>query len=731
MDILKTARKTKNKILIKRNILIFFISIILVFTVLKIYVLVFETNFKDYNLHNIEDIKNTIGNKSEYTFAVIGNVENSIDIFDKKILFALNEDDYDFVIFTGDSLLDGGEDKYGAFYKTLSKLDVPAIVGAGDNEASDFGTNRFNKHFGPYYFSFNLGDSYYIFMDTTGETSENWQKEWLQNEFQNTKEFRNKFVISNRPLEHMTPKYTTIFNEQKSLSSEYSTYLTHLFSDNNVTAVFTSNKKFMNASTIDEVNYFSSRAGGLFTLNEPEYNFYKVKVDKNNISYNLIKLNQVGDSKSARLWKGIWFSIHSWLYIGYINFILSLSIIFLIVYLTYSKLIEKPDLYPTYEKKIIKKNLTIAIFTNYYLPFIAGVPLSIERLKIGLEKLGHSVYIFTPKFGVTKDQHVINCKALFHYRKENMSFPIANIFSRKLKSDFKKINPDLVHVHHPYWLGYVGKKLAKKNNIPVVYTHHTRVEQYNHYVPLFKKLAAGRLIHMIIKRFVSSCNAIIVPTLSIKEYFRNLGVGKKIEVIPTGVDIEKYDVTDAKMLRQKYGEFILFSVFRLSKEKNPYFLLEGIKKIKELTDMKFRCLIAGSGPEEKNMKKFIKENGISDHVVLLGNVNPEKIPAYYNLCDLFIFSSKSETQGMVILEAMAGGSPVVAIQSSGTDEMIINKFNGFKTDDDIDEWCDKILFLMTNKEALERMGRNSKDFAAKYSLENTAKKVVKLYNQIL
>jgi len=317
--------------------------------------------------------------------------------------------------------------------------------------------------------------------------------------------------------------------------------------------------------------------------------------------------------------------------------------------------------------------------------------------------------------------------------------PITNILSTKIKKEFLRIKPDVVHVHHPYWLGSVGLKLAKKNNIPVVYTYHTRIEQYNHYLPFFKKLAGGRIPHMLIKKFANSCDAIITPTESTKEYIRNLGVGKIIKILPTGVDLEYFNLDKNKikklnLLKKKFkkdDELLLFSVFRLSKEKNPYFMLKGIKKIKESTNIKFKCLIAGTGPEEKKLKKFIEKNNLSDVVFLLGKIEPKNIALYYQIADIFIFSSMSETQGMVLLEAMAGYCPVVAVQASGTDDLIIDGMNGFKTKDDMNEWCDKIIHLMQNKDLFNKISKEAHEFSKKYAIENIASKAIKLYEQIL
>jgi glycosyltransferase involved in cell wall biosynthesis len=189
-------------------------------------------------------------------------------------------------------------------------------------------------------------------------------------------------------------------------------------------------------------------------------------------------------------------------------------------------------------------------------------------------------------------------------------------------------------------------------------------------VPVFHELAGGQIPHMLIKEFSGGCDAVIAPTNSAKRYLRNLGVGKLIRVQPTGIDVEAYarDDSAAGELRNSLvtgNEVMLFSVFRLSLEKNAYFMLDGLRELISRTDVPFKCYIAGTGPEKERMGEYIEEHGMGDRVVLLGKIEPEKIFLYYRAADLFIFSSMSETQGMVILEAMAAGLPVVTVDSSG------------------------------------------------------------------
>jgi hypothetical protein len=368
-----------------RKIILFtFFIIIIIFTLLKIYVFVFETNFQDLNAKNIKQVKNDLDNKDSFSFALVGNVENSIDVFDEKIMPLINKDNVDFVIFAGNSLLDGGNDKYGAFYKTLNKIKVPAIIAVGDNEVSDRGSKRFHKYFGPYYFSFGVANSYFIFLDTTGETSEEWQKEWLVDELEKAKDYENKFIISNKHL-ITTNKTNSILSSLPSnkykINKEYSDYLKQLFTKHNVTAVLSSNETSFSETKLNKVNYLSTGGGGGLSLSRKsgDYGFIKTNVSSQGVDYEPIVLNNENISLFTKIWKGVWFRFHSWFYIGYINFILTISIIFFIFSLIYSKLIETPELYPKYNSK---NNHNIKKILKYCKFFIkTTVKLAVQNMK--------------------------------------------------------------------------------------------------------------------------------------------------------------------------------------------------------------------------------------------------------------------------------------------------------------------------------------------------------------
>jgi len=379
------------------------------------------------------------------------------------------------------------------------------------------------------------------------------------------------------------------------------------------------------------------------------------------------------------------------------------------------------------------------MFTNNYFPFIGGVPISIARLAKGLRNQGHKVVIFAPKypFETIEESNVIRCNLLIYYRSKPFDFAIVNIFSKEIEEKFSKENFDVIHVHHPFWMGTKGLELGKKYALPVVLTYHTRLEKYAHNLPLFKQTFENIASHKLIKIFSQKCDAIIAPTNSASEYLANIGVSRDKTILPTGVDFDFYNNIElglVELITKKYklkNEVVLCTVSRLTQEKNIYFLLSGIKRIKDNSKVHFKCIIIGSGPESENILKTIEEQDLEDTVILVGAVSPKDVCKYYMASDIFVFSSQSETQGMVILEAMAGKCAVVAIRSSGIDDIIQNDYNGYKTKADIDLWSEKIIYLIEHPNILKEMRQNAYDFSNKFSLDLMAENTLEVYHNAI
>jgi glycosyltransferase involved in cell wall biosynthesis len=384
------------------------------------------------------------------------------------------------------------------------------------------------------------------------------------------------------------------------------------------------------------------------------------------------------------------------------------------------------------------KPLRVAMFTNNYLPFIGGVPISIDRLHRGLAALGERVLVVAPRYRrrPPAEPDVLRVPELCAFG-DRREFRLANLFSPRIGRRLAAFKPDIVHLHHPFWLGSLGLFLARRLGAPAVYTYHTRLEHYAHFVPLPTPLFRNLISHALIKRFANRCDGVIVPTEASEDYLRIIGVKTDIFVQPTGIDYERFQQVDPsalERLREQYrlgNEPVIVSVSRLSKEKNIDFMLEAVHALRARHDEPFRFLIIGEGDEHSSLQARIDTLQLNDCVTLTGSVEPEEIPVYYRLADAFVFASKSETQGMVILEAMAAGLPVVAVRSSGIDDVVRDDFNGFKTPENLALWHDKVHRLLTDSGLRERLSANARAFAGDYSIDRYAQSIKSIYAHVL
>ncbi len=744
-----------------RNILkiLIYIDILLLVIILfyKGYLFFYESDFQNDNYNNIQKIQN-ISEKELFSFSVIGSAENSIDIFQNKIINQINADnDILFTISTGDSVLDGSEDKYRILNRALKMLEGPALIGIGNAEVSEGGDRRFYKHFGPFYYSFSYSDSYFIFVDTTGKTSSNLQKDWISSELIKAENFTHIFVIMN---DSPVQEKNLFLNDES-----FRNFLIDEFSSHTITCVFTNGSSFEKVIIKDIPYYSSGGAGGRFENNSNNsfYHYLKVDISKDGVLVEPTIEPWISSHYLIQKMESIWVFIHSVFYAQFVNLLLIISIILLVFLFLYKKASKEMNYYRdfscTNKSDLIENKLNIAMFTNNYLPFIGGVSISINRLANALRERGHKVVIFAPDYpGLikkddTNENGVFRCKLLFYKKSNTFVYAMANIYSPLIVKEFIKHKFDIIHIHHPIWMGIKGLRLGKKYHVPVIFTYHTRLEMYADYLPVFKLLFKNILSHRLVKSFAQKCDAVIAPTVSSEEYLGNVGVSRPKLVMPTGVefsnyeknsdekndDLEKNDQENEEVksvgnIRNTYvteDEVLMCTVSRLAPEKNISFIIEGLKIVKENTTTKFKCMIIGTGPEKNNIQKLINKYSLQNDVILIGSVLPSEISTYYSASDLFIFSSISETQGMVLLEAMAGKCPVICVRSSGTDDVVSDGYNGYKTASETSEWAEKVRILLESSALRETMSVNAFLYSQDFSVEKMAEKAESFYRQII
>jgi 1,2-diacylglycerol 3-alpha-glucosyltransferase len=377
--------------------------------------------------------------------------------------------------------------------------------------------------------------------------------------------------------------------------------------------------------------------------------------------------------------------------------------------------------------------MKIAMFADCYLPIINGVVTSLVELKQGLEALGHKVYVFAPSVPKYKetDPKVFRFSSFsFPFQKEER---VALPFSARIYGKIIRLRLDIAHIHTPFNLGFAGLYVAQALNLPLVFTHHTLWEEYVHYIPFLPKEALKRVAVELCKYFCEKAAAVIAPSQDVANMLISYGVKTPIEVIPTGVQVELFQGADGARVRRLYNlkpeEKLLLFVGRLGKEKSVDFLLRAFKLISSsLADTKF--MLVGDGPERRSLEQYALKLGISDKVIFCGYINRDELKDYYAAADLFIYASITETQGLVILEAMLCGTPVVAVDASGFRDLIENGVQGFLVPQNEEEFCAEVLKVLQDQELYQKLKAASKHKGQSFSTRSFAGKVSELYARL-
>ena len=368
--------------------------------------------------------------------------------------------------------------------------------------------------------------------------------------------------------------------------------------------------------------------------------------------------------------------------------------------------------------------MRIGFFTEVYRPIVNGVVASVDGLAEGLRHLGHDVHCFAPHIpGSDETDGALRMPSLplptgTAYR---LTVPMV---SRRNRLGIIN-NLDVVHAHSPFVTGWMSVRYARRLRVPLVYTYHTRLEEYVHYLP-FDSKAARYAASTLTRSFANLADAVIVPTPAMRRRLAEIGVTAHIEVVPSGIDLAHFGAGKMRAdLRRALGagadERLLLFVGRLGREKNVELLLEALT----MTTVPARLIIAGDGPERETLEQRAKDLGVADRVRFLGAIDRSELPDYYASCDAFVFASVSETQGLVLAEAMAAGAPVIAV-----DTPVVRDVAG-----------DGAWLVPNSPEAFARaidalpMGENSqrergRAAAAAFGIEAQARKVAGLYETL-
>jgi 1,2-diacylglycerol 3-alpha-glucosyltransferase len=376
--------------------------------------------------------------------------------------------------------------------------------------------------------------------------------------------------------------------------------------------------------------------------------------------------------------------------------------------------------------------MRIGFFTDTYTPQINGVVTSIKLFTEALERQGHEVYIFAPTPRQPADtSRIVRIPSVpFAFQPE---MRLASIYSQHAYQLVRRANLDVIHSHDPFAIGLFGLAVAKRFRLPYVHTYHTLYPEYVHYVweTRFTRAMAKRLS----RDFCDQCDLVLAPSTKIEKALAAWGVTAPVKLLPTGVDAARFGVRDAAAaaaLRTRFkipeGDRLLTFVGRIGLEKNLDLLVEAMGYVKTPGA---RLLVVGNGPYRSDLEKRIASLGVGDRVTFTGYLQRDEVAAAYAASDLFFFASLSETQGLVVAEAMASGLPVVAVEDLAVGDAVADGVNGFLVPERPEALAEAADRVLTDPSLRAMMGAESLRRAEELSIDRMAVRLAEFYAELV
>ena len=381
------------------------------------------------------------------------------------------------------------------------------------------------------------------------------------------------------------------------------------------------------------------------------------------------------------------------------------------------------------------------MISDVYFPRINGVSTSIKTFKNELETLGHEVTLIVPAYtpeqncDPVSDQTVIRVPSRYLWLDpEDRAMRWGNIFALREQLTHKQY--DILHIQTPFIAHYVGVSLAKKLNIPRVETYHTYFEEYlYHYIPFLPKSWMKYVARHYTKTQCNDLDAVIVPSTAMQEVLVNYGVATHTEVLPTGIELDKFRDGDGEKFRKAYNIPVdrptLVFIGRVAFEKNIDFLLRVVDQVRRsIPDV--LLLIAGEGPALPHLKKLANTLRLNSNVLFLGYLdrNKELLDCYAS-GDAFVFASNTETQGLVLLEAMALGVPVVSTAVMGTKDILAPQKGALVCNETVGEFANNIIRLLKDPTLRATLSQEALDYVKTWSALSMAKKLLQFYEKVV
>ena len=381
--------------------------------------------------------------------------------------------------------------------------------------------------------------------------------------------------------------------------------------------------------------------------------------------------------------------------------------------------------------------MRILMISDVYFPRVNGVSTSILTFQQELAAQGHYVHLIAPAYpaGHPDEAHITRVPSGYvMFDPEDRLMKSSKI--HELTPKLREMQFDVLHIQTPFLAHYAGLKLARALNIPTVETYHTFFEEYlYHYIPFLPKGMTRAMTRSFSRSQCNAVDAVIVPSTAMATVLKEYRCTTPTHIAPTGIQMAKFESGIGSRFRAKHGipeeRHLLLHVGRVAHEKNIGFLLQVVAHMKA-SHPQILFLICGEGPARNDLEHQAKQMGLQDNVMFVGYLDREtELLDCYRAADVFTFASRTETQGLVLLEAMALGVPVVSTAVMGTIDILAPKRGALVDEENVEDFSAKIARLLADRELRLSVGDEGRRYADTWSAPATARRVVDIYQGLI
>lgn len=379
--------------------------------------------------------------------------------------------------------------------------------------------------------------------------------------------------------------------------------------------------------------------------------------------------------------------------------------------------------------------MRILKISDVYFPRVNGVSTSIRTFARELQKQGHEVTLIAPRYPaeLEDDFEILRIPSRYLFVDPEDRLMKRRPLRRRLEQ-LRQRQFDVIHVHTPFAAHYEGRWLSRQLQLPLIETYHTYFEEYlDKYLRCLPRKTLRYAARHFSRSQCADVDAMVVPTQPMLDVLRGYGIATPAEVIPTGIPQGAFTRGDGRRFRERHcigrERQMLLYVGRVAHEKNIDFLIKVVERLRR-SHPRVLLVIAGEGPAEKHLHQLRDRLELGDHVQFVGYLSRERdLPDCYAAGDVFTFASSTETQGLVLLEAMQAGTPVVSTAVMGTAEVMADRRGGLVAEQDIEHFAAQVAHLLESPELHAELAAQAVAKAAGWSAPATAQRLALLYQE--